>query len=40
MPRMGVLRVLEIATKAIMAVLLTIWSKEYETSRRVRNRIG
>ena len=40
MPRLGKLRVSEISTADVMAVLLPIWSDKPETARRVRQRIG
>ena len=39
-PKLGKLRVSDISTADIMAVLLPIWSEKRETARRVRQRIG
>ena len=39
-PRLGKLRVSDISTADIMAVLLPIWNEKRETARRVRQRIG
>ena len=40
MPRLGKLRVSDISTADVMAVLLPIWNEKPETARRVRQRIG
>ena len=40
MPRLGAMRVDEIGTADVLAVLLPIWSTKRETARRVRQRIG
>ena len=40
MPRLGKMRVSDISTADVMAVLLPIWNEERETARRVRQRIG
>ena len=40
MPRLGNLRVSDITTADVMAVLLLIWNEKRETARRVRQRIG
>ena len=40
MPRLGKLRVSDISTADVMAVLLPIWNPKPETARRVRQRIG
>ena len=39
-PRLGKLRVSDISTADVMAVLLPIWNAKPETARRVRQRIG
>ena len=39
-PRLGKLRVGDISTADVMAVLLPIWNEKPETARRVRQRIG
>ena len=39
-PRLGKLRVSNISTADVMAVLLPIWNEKRETARRVRQRIG
>ena len=39
-PRLGKLRVSDISTADVMAVLLPIWNEKRETARRVRQRIG
>ena len=39
-PRLGGLRVSDVTTADVMAVLLPIWSQKHETARRVRQRIG
>ncbi len=39
-PRLGELRVSNISTADVMAVLLPIWNEKRETARRVRQRIG
>ena len=40
MPRLGKMRVSDISTADVMAVLLPIWNEKRETARRVRQRIG
>ena len=40
MPRLGKMRVSDISTSDVMAVLLPIWNEKRETARRVRQRIG
>ena len=40
MPRLGRMRIDEITTSDVMAVLLPIWTTKAETARRVRQRIG
>ena len=40
LPRLGKLRVSDISTSDVMAVLLPIWNEKRETARRVRQRIG
>lgn len=39
-PKLGKLRVSDISTADVMAVLLPIWNEKPETARRVRQRIG
>ena len=39
-PRLGKLRVSDISTADVMAVLLPIWNEKPETARRVRQRVG